>query len=102
MGIDELDISPSFQIFKVFVNNFRPTLVNLQIALITVMYIFIKLCRKKIKKIKEKGGIDFKKRQKLLEAIFWLLTQIYGFNCVEHVDYTSCKKIDIFTVGGVL
>ena len=52
--------------------------------------------------MKEKGGIDFKKRQKLLVAIFWLLTQIYGFNCVEHVDYTSCKKIDIFTVGGVL
>ena len=91
--IDDFDISPSFQIFKVLVNNFRPTLVNLQISLIIVMYIFIKLCRKK--KEEEEGGIEFTKRQKLLVAIFWLLTQIFGFNCV---DYTSAKKIDIFRI----
>ena len=28
--------------------------------------------------------------------------RIGDFNCMEHVDYTSGKKIDIFTVGGVL
>ena len=94
-AIDEVDISPSFQIFKVLVNNFRSTLVNLQISLIIVMHVFIKLCR--LKK-KEEGGTEFTKRQKLLIAIFWVLTWIYGFNCVEHVDYTSGKKIDIFTM----
>ena len=66
------------------------------------MYIFIKLCRKKKKKGRRRNRIYEKVKITGSYICFWLLTRIGDFNCMEHVDYTSGEKIDIFTVGGVL